>query len=180
MDQAKFDALVHYICARCEDPSLLGATKLNKIMWYSDASAFLYLGKSITGATYIKRQFGPVPRDIRSSRQRLISSGAIIEREAPYHNYAQIQFIAMRRPDLSAFSADEISLVDQIIEAICRERTASSISARSHDLIWQSAEIGEEIPLYAVLAAFPGEITEDHIAWGKAEMLRLEPHRSGA
>ena len=36
MDQEKFDALVHYICARCEDPTSLGATKLNKIMWYSD------------------------------------------------------------------------------------------------------------------------------------------------
>jgi hypothetical protein len=48
VDQAKFDTLVHYFCARCEDPSSLGATKLNKIMWYSDASAYLQLGKIST------------------------------------------------------------------------------------------------------------------------------------
>jgi hypothetical protein len=180
MDQEKFDALVHYICARCEDPTSLGATKLNKIMWYSDASAYLYLGRSITGATYIKRQFGPVPRDIKEARMRLIAAGAIVEREAPYYGYAQTRFIALRRPDLSSFSADEISLVDQMIEAICKNHTASSISAHSHDLIWKSAEIGEEIPLLAMLGSYPGEITEDHIAWGKAEMLKLEPHRSAA
>ncbi len=89
MDATKFDNLVHYVCARCQDPSLLGAVKLNKVLWYSDAAAYLALGSSITGATYIKRQFGPVPRDILQARQRLMNKGAIIERDALYFDYQQ-------------------------------------------------------------------------------------------
>ena len=80
----------------------------------------------------------------------------------------------------SAFSADKISLVDQMIEAMCNNYTASSISAHSHDLIWQSAEIGEEIPLVAMLGSYPGEDHRASYRLGKAEMVKLEPHRSAA
>lgn len=177
MNITKFDSLVHYICARCQDPSTLGAVKLNKILWYSDTAAYLAFGASITGATYVKRQFGPVPRDILTVRQRLVAKGAIVERNALYFDYEQKQFVALTRPDLSAFSADEISLVDQVIDAICFGHTAASISELSHDLIWKSAAIGEEIPVSAVHAGAPEEITEEMLAWGKSEMKRLEPTR---
>jgi hypothetical protein len=179
-DQPKFDALVHYICARCDDPSLLGATKLNKILWYSDAIAYLASGHPITGATYVKRQFGPVPRDILASRQRLVARGFLVERQAPFFNYAQIQFITLTPPDLSRFSADEVSIVDRVIEAICRGHSAASISGLTHDQVWEAAEIGEELPIYVILASRAGELTEGDMAWGRSEMLRLEPHRANA
>jgi len=178
MDTDKFDALVHYVCAKCEDPSMLGATKLNKILWYSDTGAYLYFGKSITDATYVKQQFGPVPKDVLAAIGRLKNLGLIIEREAPFFGYPQKQFIALTRPDLALFSADEISLVDTVIEAVCRNHTASSISALTHDHIWEAAQIGEEIPLFATFASRPGELTESDVAWAKAEMARLEPSRA--
>lgn len=37
----KFKALVHYICWKVEDPRQLGATKLNKILWFSDVLTYL-------------------------------------------------------------------------------------------------------------------------------------------
>ena len=64
LDQRKLKALIHYICYQCHDPSVLGATNLNKILWYSDVIAFARAGASITGETYVKQQFGPVPRHI--------------------------------------------------------------------------------------------------------------------
>jgi hypothetical protein len=178
MDEAKFDALVHYVCARCEDPSKLGATKLNKILWYCDVGAYLYLGRSVTGATYVKRQFGPVPKDILASRQRLLASGAIAERDALYHGYPQKQLVALMLPDLRRFSADEISLIDAIIASICLNHTAASISNLTHDHVWEAAEIGEELPMYTIFASRKGEIDEDDMAWAKAQMLDVEPHRA--
>lgn len=35
----------------------------------------------------------------------------------------------------------------------------------SHDAIWEAAYIGEEIPVYATLAANEGEITPEVLAW---------------
>ena len=177
----KLDSLVHYVCARCENPSKLGATKLNKVLWYSDVFAFAQEGQSITGATYIKRQFGPVPKDILGARRRLEQSGATVERKALHHGYQQVQIIAVKPVDMSEFSASQISLVDTVIEAICSSHTASSISSLSHDIVWESAEIGEEIPMAA--AAFGGnrgEIDEDDVVWARNEIDRIERESLGS
>jgi hypothetical protein len=66
-------------------------------------------------------------------------------------------------------------LVDSVLEAICAADTASSVSNFSHDLVWESAEIGEEIPIAA--AAFGGnfgEIDENDMAWARKEIDRIE------
>jgi len=179
MEQAKLDALVHYICARCDNPGKLGATKLNKVLWYSDVLAYAETGESITGAVYIKRQFGPVPKDILASRMRLQALGALVERKATAFDYNQIQFFALTKPDISMFSAAQISLVDSIIDAICSNHTAASISNLSHDLIWEAAEIGEEIPMApAAFGGNFGEIDEDDIVWARAEIDRIEEIRA--
>ena len=175
MDINRLDALVHYVCARCDNPNRLGATKLNKVLWYSDVFAFAETGQSITGASYVKRQFGPVPKEIMAARSRLQSNGAVLERKSLHHNYEQIQFIALRPADISMFSAEQISMVDSVLEAICSGHTATSISQLSHDLVWEVAEIGEEIPMAA--AAFAGnigEIDEEDMAWARKEVDRIE------
>lgn len=38
-------------------------TKLNKLLWYADFTHYRLLGESISGACYVRLQFGPVPRD---------------------------------------------------------------------------------------------------------------------
>lgn len=173
LNVAKFDALVHYICAYCEDPTRLGATKLNKTLWYSDVFLFLESGKSIAGAIYVKHQFGPVPKEITQARRRLIQAGKIIERIVSFHGYPQTQFIALTKPDISLFSSQEISIVDKVASMICDRHTATSISHLTHDAVWESAEIGEEIPLFAVLGAELSEITVDDMTWAMNEMAFL-------
>jgi hypothetical protein len=175
MTDNRLDILVHYICARCDDPNRLGATRLNKVLWYSDVLAFAATGASITGASYVKRQFGPVPRSILEARARLRQSGAIIERKVPYGNQQQTQVIALSEPDISSFSADQISLVDRVIQAICFNHAATSISWLSHDLVWESARIGEEIPMRAAaFAGAIGEIDETDMEWATGEIARIE------
>src|SRR5438128_11544173 len=62
----KFKTLVLYVIWRTGDVRDFGATKLNKVLWFSDARAFEALGESITGDTYVRQKFGPVPRHITS------------------------------------------------------------------------------------------------------------------
>ncbi|HTF78345.1 MAG TPA: type II toxin-antitoxin system antitoxin SocA domain-containing protein, partial [Bradyrhizobium sp.] len=69
--------LVHYLIWRC-DPADLGATKLNKICWYSDLDAYRTLGRTITGATeYIRLQFGPTPKGVHNVIDQLFQKGRI-------------------------------------------------------------------------------------------------------
>ncbi len=73
------------------------------------------------------------------------------------------------------FTAEQISLVDRVVYAICFNHTAASISQLSHDRVWKAAAIGEEIPLAAgAFAGNVGEIDEHDMAWAAAEIDRIE------
>ncbi len=164
-NREKFKSLVHYI-AHKSDPAKLGKTKLNKILWYSDIVAYLQTGEAITGETYKKRQFGPVSHHILGILDELESESKIVIRSIElFGGYAKKEFISLIRPSLEGFSAEEISIVDSLLEIICENHTATSISEASHDRIWELAEIGETIPYNTVFAAHLDEIDEDDIEW---------------
>lgn len=164
-ENEKLEALVHYIVYKCSDPKKLGATKLNKILWFSDITAFLYTGKSISDAKYIKMPFGPVPANITQVKEKLQQDKAVAVRRDIYFGHQQEQAFALTQPNLSYFTANQISLVDEIMEHICENHSATTISAQTHDVIWAAAEIGEEIPLYTVFAAQRADITPEDIDW---------------
>jgi hypothetical protein len=161
----KFSNLVHYICHQCDDVATLGATKLNKILWFSDIYAYLFLGKPSTGEKYIKRQFGPVPSHIVTTIDELVWDEKIFVRDVDYFGRNKREYISLKKPILSDLSPDEISIVNDLIGMIWDNHTAASISPRTHDRIWELAEIGEEIPYYTIFASELGEITEDDIEW---------------
>ena len=51
-DREKFKRLVHYVIWCAGERYGFGAVELNKVLWFSDARAFMLLGKPITGASY--------------------------------------------------------------------------------------------------------------------------------
>ena len=165
-DRNKLKALVHYVCWKA-DPSELGGTKLNKVLWYADTLAYRTWRRPITGETYIKRQFGPVSRHILQLLKELEGEGRLILGKADYYGHPKHEFIPLVNPDLSLFKGEEISLIDACIEFVCTKHTAASISQRTHDVIWELAEIGEEIPYYTVWASELGEVTPEDVAWAR-------------
>ena len=172
-DLKKLKALVHYICSKCPDRSLLGATKLNKILWYADAISLETRGESITRETYVKRQFGPVPKHILQVIDKLEDEDAIAVKSTPFHNYEKKEFVSLKKPDISMFSPDEISLIDDVIREICFNHTATSISLASHDRIWELAEIGDELPLETIFASELDEVTEADVRWAKRALSKI-------
>jgi hypothetical protein len=167
--QEKFRQLVQYICWKSDDPTQLGSTKLNKVLWHSDTVAYRLFGEPMAGATYIKRQFGPVPQQILPALEWLRTSGKLAIRSVEHFGYPKKEFFALQPPDLADFTGPEISLVDQAIEYVCAEHTAKSISLETHDDIWKMAAIGEEIPYFTIFASRLGEITENDIEWAKIQ-----------
>jgi hypothetical protein len=157
--------LTHYICWKAEDTSTLGATKLNKALWFADTLAYRLSGRSITGAVYVKRQFGPVPRQILPVLRELEAEGAVHIRMSQHFNRMKRDFIALKPANPAVFSEQERAVIDDVIAWVCDQHTATSISDLSHDAIWEAAEEGEEIPYFAVLAAAPGAVTAADMEW---------------
>jgi Protein of unknown function (DUF4065) len=164
---------IHYIVSRCP-PEQLGATKLNKILWYSDIAYYERTGASITGDEYVKQQFGPVPKHTLPATRDLENERAIVSRNASYFGMTKKEYWSLREPDISKCDPVAISIMDQTIEWICNEHTARSISEETHDLLWESAELGEVIPFGAALAYRAAEITKDDLDWAEAELAKAE------
>jgi hypothetical protein len=143
-----FKLLVRYIAWKAGRRDWFGATKLNKVLWFADARSFVLRGEPITGATYIREKYGPVPREIMPIRAELEREGYI----RVFEEGSLIRVIADAKPDMSTFTKDELQTIDYWIDYIDKEHTAGSISDASHDYAWDIAPMGEELPLYAILA----------------------------
>lgn len=172
IDKNKFKELVLYICARA-DREELGHVKLNKILWLSDVGRYVKTGAPITRELYIKQEFGPVANHLPPTLEELQAEHKLVIREDQSHLYPKKEYIALAEPDLSYFSAQEIDLVNQMIDLVCKKHTAESISSFSHNLIWQLAEIGEEIPYPAAFAIEAGEITAQEVSLARERIGKI-------
>lgn len=173
-DHEKFKRLVHYVIWRAGDRDGFGAVKLNKILWFSDARAYMLRGKPITGATYIREKWGPVPRPMMPIREELVRDGVIRVWSDRYFDYASTRFKAVRKPtDLTIFDADEIATVDWWIDHIDKDHSASSASEESHDYAWEIAEMGEELPYHAIFATRMRQPDDTERDWARRRAKEL-------
>lgn len=170
-DPDKFKNMVHYVIWKCPDGSKLGSTKLNKILWLSDMKFYMLHGRPISGATYTKQRFGPVPKPIMPVREELEKEGAIkVWRDARFAgDRGKDVFVSRRPPDMSLFSRDELATIDYWLKHVCEEHTAASISEETHDYVWEIAKLGETIPMYAVFAARLREPNAEELAWASQD-----------
>ena len=147
----KLRELILYIAERSiEDPGF-GATKLNKILFFSDFIAYGSYGEPITGARYQRLPRGPAPRELLPIQAELEKANEAIVVEKKRFNFKQKRILPLRDPDLSSFTAEEIALVDEVIDGL-RPFNATNISALSHQIAvgWQLAGEGEDIPYESV------------------------------
>lgn len=158
--------VAHYVIAHCS-PEKLGATKLNKVLWYADVIFYRLHGRTITGAeVYEKRQFGPVPRGINETLRALQARGAIKERQTPTPVGLRREFVWLDPPATEKFSAEEVDMLRNVMEIICDGHSATSISDLSHDILWEETEIGAPMPIIAG-AIIPSEITPEAVQWAR-------------
>jgi hypothetical protein len=166
-NEAKLGELLLYVAGKVATDPTGGATKLNKILFFAEFSAVRALGQPITGVAYQKLERGPAPRRLVPIRTALIESGAAELVDDQYFGRTIHRLIPRREADLSAFSDEEIKIVDQVIEALWG-KTASEVSERSHEEMgWKMVDDGEEIPYSAAYLApkfKPTEAVREHAA----------------
>ncbi len=145
-DGAKFRELALYISEKSAEDPRFGSVKLNKILYFSDFEAYRRLGQSITGATYRKLSEGPAPREMLPQRDVMLDSGDIAMEHRPYFAGIQQRVVPKRGARTDLFSAAELAVVNETIEAL-RHMTAREASDFSHrELGWLAADPGEDIP----------------------------------
>jgi uncharacterized phage-associated protein len=165
-NQERLSAVAHYVIAHCT-PEKLGATKLNKVLWYADVIFYRLHGHAITGEeVYEKRQYGPVPKNINAVLRSLQAAGKIKERLSLTPVGSRREFVWLESPAIDKFSAEEIDVLRDVMQQVCDGHSAASISELTHDALWDETEIGQDMSVGAG-AVLPGEITPDAIKWAE-------------
>ena len=134
-EEEKFRELIIYIADKCENHTLFGSVKLNKVLFYSDFLTYKMFGKPITGAEYLALERGPGPKALVPIRDEMIRKGDI----APDNRMFQNRLVPLRDAKLQLFSAQEIALVDKIIHLL-KNANAEMVSELSHAFLgWKAA-----------------------------------------
>ena len=78
------------------------------------------------------------------------------------------EFLWIQKPDVKSFEPEEIDVLHDVIDWICNDESAKSISAKTHDALWDETEIGGHMSVKAG-AVVPNEISPEAIEWAKAQ-----------
>lgn len=142
---SKLAELVLYIAERNLNNATFGKTKLHKQLWMSDFRHYGFTGKPITGATYVHRQHGPFCQELDQTLNSLEDQSKLEIRLRERFGYVQQHPVALKRWNLSAFTADEIAAVEDILWETW-QMSAHELSERSHEHPgWRYTNDGEVI-----------------------------------
>lgn len=143
----KFIELMLYLSKRgLEEKLIIGSTKLNKLLFFSDFRAYAELGEPITGAKYQKLEWGPAPRALLPVRDELVEHEEVRLQERSPDNWNDV-LEPLREPDLSLFSKDELRIVNEVFDEL-RQFNATATSDYSHlkSAGWRVVDDREIIP----------------------------------
>ena len=158
-DEGKTAELILLIAKHTEEDPTSGSTKLNKILYFAEISHLRRTGKPITGSDYQKQPHGPTLRRMPPIIRELESQGAAKEIEEDYFGYAQRKLVALREPDLSEFSAEEIESALDMVRQFWGKSAKEASDISHDDPGWRAVDIGETIPLELAFVARP-EVTD--------------------
>jgi transcriptional regulator with XRE-family HTH domain len=136
----KFKEVLLYILNKVGSKPNIGETVLYKILYFIDFDFYEKYEEQLIGATYIKNNYGPTPVEFRKIAEKMIDDGEIIKVESTYFEYPQTKYLPVRKADLTKFKANEIELIDNILDRLSG-MNASQISEYSHnDVPWLTTE----------------------------------------
>ncbi|MEZ5070087.1 MAG: DUF4065 domain-containing protein [Bacteroidales bacterium] len=134
-----------YVMERCGGKPNVGETVLYKLLYFADFNYYERYEDHLTGATYRKLSFGPVPQQIDQLLQTMEAQGLLKRIKTKYHGFPQTRYIPLRKADLTMMTAAEKEMIDQVLVQFS-DWTAASLSEYSHrDMPWRATEEGDII-----------------------------------
>ncbi len=159
-NRSKLKAVILHTCESCP-PDQLGAVKLNKVLYFSDMLRYAQATVPITGATYRKRPYGPTCVELLPTLRELEHEGALEVTSSEYFGLKKTNYRCLKAPDLNVLNGDELSLLSEVIQFVCTQNTAKTISEFSHKAPWERAEFGDDIPYSTAYLLFPNMVSQE-------------------
>lgn len=141
----KFKNILLYILSQCAGKPNVGETVLYKLLYFSDFNYYELYEDHLTGATYRKLPYGPVPHKIDSIINQMIDEGQLQRVKTDYHGFPQTRYLPLVKTDLTQMKASEKEVIDRVVEQMS-DWSANAISNYSHkDMPWMASKEGEVV-----------------------------------
>ncbi|MDD2984263.1 MAG: DUF4065 domain-containing protein [Crocinitomicaceae bacterium] len=141
----KFKNVLLYILEHCAGKPNVGETVLYKLLYFSDFNYYELYEEHLTGATYRKLPYGPVPNKLDAIIKQMLDDNQLQRIKTDYHGFAQTRYLPLQKADLTQLLASEKMVIDKVIEQMS-DWSATAISDYSHkDMPWITSKDGEEI-----------------------------------
>jgi len=138
----KLRNLLLYVLSRCGGKPNVGETVLYKLLYFIDFDSFELRSESVTGLSYVKLQYGPVPVQAQFVPvvREMETKGELKIIKQIYREMAQKKYVALADPDLDGLPAAELQIVDSVVDRLS-DMTATQIKAYAHqDTPWIATE----------------------------------------
>jgi hypothetical protein len=163
----KFKEMILYFSKRGLDEGLvIGSTKLNKLMAFSDFEAWADLGHPITGAEYQRLEHGPAARQMVPIINQMLADKEVRWKEKPENEWDDVLLPDQTKPNPDIFLPEELAIMDRVFDEL-RPYNAKATSDLSHERLagWRVLKDGETIPYetYVVSSNPPPKAVVDRL-----------------
>lgn len=136
----KFKEVLLYMLNKVGSKPNIGETVIYKLLYFIDFDFYEKYEEQLIGATYIKNHYGPTPMEFQKIVEKMTVDKEILRVENKYFDFPQTKYLPLRRPDLSKLKANEIEVIDSVLNRLS-DMNAGQISDYSHnDVPWLTTE----------------------------------------
>ena len=116
LNKIKYENAILYFIKYCNN-KYLGATKLNKLLYYLDFINYRDRKDSVTGDFYIHNHYGPTPSKVNVVISEMLERGDIEVKKDPFENSHSTSFNIKKDVDEKVFDKKE----QELLKNICKE-----------------------------------------------------------
>ena len=128
----------------------LGKVQLRKGLIMIDALYHSFFKETLTGITYVKHWFGPVPDNYANAELYKMEFGEIkITHERVGKRIKEAHY-AIAEPDFSVFPNKKALEIIRDVASFIKDNQAGRSSEITHDAVYENAKMGEAIPIESI------------------------------
>lgn len=151
----KFKEVLLYILNKVGSKPNVGESVIYKLLYFIDFNYYEKYEEQLMGATYIKNNFGPTPKEFIKIVEQMEKEKKLIRVEDKYFQYPQRKYLPLEKADLSKLNEDERNMIDYVLLGLS-DMNAARISEYSHkDVPWLTTEDGDIISYESVFYRTP-------------------------
>jgi len=141
----KFKNVLLYFLEHCAGKPNVGEAVLYRLLYFADFNYYEIYEEQLTGASYRKLPFGPVPQKMDAVLHQMMTDGLVERIKTIYHGFPQTRYLPLVKADLSQLKASEKQVMDGVIQQMSDWSAKTISDYLHHDLPWEVTEEGKEI-----------------------------------